>query len=246
MFNYYPNIYTGRIPLPAVEAAIDHAKRDFPNESCGAVIDGEYVPFENRSLTPSTTFLIEDPAWYEAYMWGDVECIVHSHNDCNRASVYDQAQRQELDIASMIINLRGEELLDCIVFGEEVHAPFDGRPFFYGAFDCIALVADYYAEKFSIALPNPPHEWEFWARCEPVFEDVIDSDLFLPVKSVEISNLQFGDILLYNIGGTKVLNHVGVVRSDGKTAYHHLFNNVSGTYPVEFARQHVKRVMRLR
>lgn len=244
-FKYLPNIYTANLPETAVQAAIAHAMADFPNESCGSIINGAYVAFKNESPEPERHFEIKDQTWFDHYVTGEVDCLVHSHNDCNYASVPDQTQRQELAIPSMIINLRQRSLLDCIVAGAEPEVPLLGRPFFYGVFDCLALVSDYMLRTRSLVLPNPPHEWEFWAKAENPIERYIDSYEGGQLFEVPNNKVEEGDILVYNMFGTKFINHMGVCVGDG-LILHHFYNNVSGNYPISYGRKYLRRVMRLK
>jgi proteasome lid subunit RPN8/RPN11 len=244
MFSYNPNIYIGALPQAAVDAAVAHAKEQFPLESCGAIIAGAYVPFVNASENPENSFAITDPLWFELYMDGSIDCLVHSHNDYNMASLLDQQQQRELDLPSLIINLRQRSLMDCIVFGETVPAPLEGRPFFYGAFDCISLVGDYLVSVDRNPLPNPPHEWEFWARGERVFEDIIESDASLNLKEVPAKDFRDGDILLYNMFGTRYINHIAVVCGNNGEVLHHMYRHISGRYPINYCRQYLIKVMR--
>ena len=246
MFSYNPNIYIGSLPQAAVDAAIVHAKEQFPRESCGAIIQGDYVPFANVSDKPENSFEIKDEQWFEQYIGGNIDCIVHSHNDFNTASVLDQQQQRELDLPSLIINLRNRSLMDCIVFGEETPAPLEGRPFFYGAFDCISLVSDYLVSVGRKALPNPPHEWEFWAKGERVFEEIIESDKSLNLKEVPTKDFMDGDILLYNMFGTSHINHIGGVTGGNGEVLHHFYRNISGRYPINYGRQYLVKVMRIK
>ena len=129
--------------------------------------------------------------------------------------------------------------------GERRHAPLIGRPFFYGVFDCLALASDYLLDNYGVALPNPPHEWEFWAAGEPVIETVIASDQELPFRAVTDNQTRIGDVLLYTIGGTRYCNHLGVVCGERGEVLHHYLNRVSGVFPLSHNRQYLRTVMRL-
>ena len=246
MFSYNPNIYIGSQSKAAVDAAVAHALAEFPLESCGAIVNGSYLPFKNEAENPETEFIINDPLWFDHYTAGAVDCLVHSHNDCNRASVVDQAQQKKLDLPSMIINLRQRSLMDCIVFGEEQAAPLEGRPFFYGAFDCLSQVGDYMQAKHGVTLPNPAHEWEFWAGGESVFEDAIAAEQDFPFVEVPHASLQCDDLLLYASAGTRYINHIGVVCSDNGEVLHHFQNRLSGKFSIGYARKYLRKVLRLK
>ena len=242
MYKYSPNYYIGDLDPKCVEDAIAHAKRDFPNEACGAIINGTYVPFKNAHPEPYKAFLINDQKFFEHYILNEVECLVHSHNDSNMASLLDQQQQIELNIPSLIINLRSNSVMDCIVFGEDKIAPLEGRPFFYGAFDCIKLVQDYMKLILDIDLPTVPHDWEFWLTKNTLFEDWIGSNNNF--HEVELKDVKEHDLLFYNISGLRMLNHVAVVINNNKEVYHHMINNVSGRYPINYQRKYLRKVMR--
>jgi len=122
-FKYCPNIYIGNLNEEVVDEAIEHAKEEFPNECCGIISEDKYIKFKNDSETPEESFEITDLLYYDLYVDNKIDCIVHSHNDSNRASKVDQIQQKEIDLPFMIINLRNRSLMDCIVFGEKEHAP---------------------------------------------------------------------------------------------------------------------------
>jgi proteasome lid subunit RPN8/RPN11 len=244
MYKYCPNIYTADLDMRCVNAAINHAVDEFPNESCGAIINNHYIRFKNEAEDPLKEFIFDDDTWHVAYINGEVECLVHSHNDFNQASLPDQLQQRELCVPSMIINLRHKSLMDCIVFGDELPiAPLDGRPFFYGAFDCIALIYDYLRLNLNISIPSPPREWAFWMKGVSMFEEHLSTSK-IPFYEIEFDEMRKDDVLLYNINGTKYINHIGILKTDRGEVYHHIYNTISGTYPINFNRKYLRKAMR--
>lgn len=243
-FTYNPNTYTANLDKRCVNAAINHAKKEFPKEACGAIIDKHYVKFDNEHDDPENAFEIKDDKFFKAYINEEVECLVHSHNDFNQASLLDQEQQRELDLPSLIINLRQRSLMDCIVFGNTLPiAPLIGRPFFYGAFDCIALVYDYIRLNLNLSIPNPPREWAFWAKGVSMFEKHL-TEQTIPFYEVPIKAMKAGDILLYTINGSKYINHIAVLMNDKGEVLHHIYNTVSGSYPINFNRKYLRKIMR--
>ncbi len=242
MFKYCPNIYTGSLDGRNVNAAINHAKEEFPNESCGIISEGKYIKFKNESETPEESFEIKDDLYYELYINEKVECIVHSHNDSNRASKMDQIQQKEIDVPFLIINLRNRSLMDCIVFGEKEPAPLEGRPFFWGALDCTTLAADWVKQIYDFQIEYPPHDFYFCIKQVDLFETYLREDT--PFYEVDIKDKKPGDILLYNIDGSRFINHIAVYLSDNGEVLHHMYNNISGRYPFNFNRKYLRKVMR--
>lgn len=244
MYKYNPNIYIANLSQQAVDEAILHAREEFPNECCGIITGNQYIRFKNEAEEPDKCFEIKDERWYEYYMNENIDCIVHSHNDSKCASVLDQIQQRELDIPSLIINLKNNSVLDCILFGTKDIPPLEGRPFFYGAFDCISLVDDYIFQNYNVHIPHPPHEWGFWSEGKNFFESYIDETI--PFYEVSLKDIKKDDILLYNIDGTRYLNHIAVVCSDNYLVYHHMYNSISGKYPINYNRKYLRKVMRVK
>ena len=241
-FKYCPNIYTANLDKRCVNAAINHAKKEFPKESCGAIVNGKYIRFKNESLNPEEEFEIKDDRWYDWYMKGEIDCIIHSHNDSNQASMVDQIQQRELGIPSMIINLKNKSLMDCIVFGGDIHPPLKGRPFFWGVYDCVSLVKDYILNQFGFEIKYPAHEFDFWIKQKNYFEKYLGEQN--PFIEVATSDMKKHDVLLYNIDGSRFINHIAVIISDNGEVLHHMYNNISGTYPINFNRRYLRKVMR--
>jgi proteasome lid subunit RPN8/RPN11 len=240
IFSYNPNQFIGNLDLVAVEHAKQHARDAWPEESCGAIANGQYLRFENESDDPLTTAEIKDPRWFHHYMNDDIECMVHSHNDFPLASKADQEQQIELDIPSLIINLKNQSVMDCILLGTD--APLIGRPWFYGVFDCVSLVKDYVMFNRQIELPRRPHDFEFWLTDDMFEKELRETDI--KYHSVDIGNIEVGDLLFYAVGGTKNINHIAVVSGES-LVLHHFLNRVSGEYPLNFQKKYIRKVIRL-
>ena len=238
-FSYAPNKYLGNIDLAATEHAIQHAKACWPFEACGAIVNDVFIPFDNVAEDPTRDFQISDPAYFDFYEGGMVECLVHSHIDNNAASVLDQNQQRCTDIPWMIINLRQRSVMDCIVFGESSPPPIYGRPFFFGALDCLTLTRDYILVETGFEIPTPAHEFEFFMRGKSDLET-----MDLPMAEVHDKSLEKNDIMLYDVGGFGCINHIGVYLGAGEVL-HHFLNRVSGSYPVTYGRNSFIKSLRL-
>lgn len=226
-----------------INDACKHALEEFPNESCGAVINDEYIRFPNAAECPEKQFLINDPQFVVAHMTGQVQAVIHSHNDFAMASKDDQAQQIEFGIPYGIINLVNRSIVHVVFWGDTLpREPLEGRTFFYGIWDCFSLVRDFILEKFHVIAPNPPRDFEFWNRSESVFEQYIREGA-LPFREVDRSEVQPDDILFYNIHGTKFINHCGVMCEDG-LVLHHLYNYLSKKFPVGIHAQDIRKAFR--
>ncbi|GAG79025.1 unnamed protein product, partial [marine sediment metagenome] len=123
----------------------------------------------------------------------------------------------------------------CFWGGDIEREPLENRFFFYGVWDCFALVRDYFHLKFDINLPNIPREFGFWYKGISVFEKHLNSSDF-GVYPVPIDNIKKGDILLYNMHGTKYINHCAICLEDG-LVFHHFNNKISKPFPISHYQQ---------
>jgi proteasome lid subunit RPN8/RPN11 len=62
-------------------AILRHALMCYPEECCGLIVGGVYLPRPNCSATPTEAFNISPSDWAEAEDLGDIEAVVHSHPD---------------------------------------------------------------------------------------------------------------------------------------------------------------------
>lgn len=245
MFQYNPYIYNPGFDKRCINAAIRHAREDWPNEACGAIIDGHYKRFDNKAPDKSNSFLINDPHFNQAYIDGKVKVVIHSHNDWDKASVEDQEQQKALEVPFGIINLKHKSIQHITFWGDSLPiAPLEGRFFFYGAgFDCIGLVRDYVFKTTGYRPPSPSHEWAFWLKGKSYFEEHIYGN-DMPYYFIDLEDVKPGDVLLYNLMGTKYINHCGIFLNTRGEVLHHFHNQLSGRKPMSFERRYLKAAMR--
>jgi len=228
----------------AIADAVDHAKEMFPLESCGAIIDEEYVRFENRAEDKAKSFVIDDPEFDLAYQNNEVQAVIHSHDNYRMASKADQQQQIEFDIPFGVINLLNRSVTHVIFWGDSLPIePLKRRFFFYGVWDCYALVRDYFRVKWNHTLPNVARDFGFWNENKSVFEPNMEQDGF-DVIPVHLDDIQPNDILLYNIHGTTYINHCAVLQENG-LVLQHFQNEVSREYPISYFQQYLHSACRL-
>ena len=242
-FKYHPFTYNPLFSQDIINDACVHSRQDWPNESCGAVIENRYIRFENKSDNPLNSFLIDDPIFFNAYIDKRVQAVIHSHENFPMASVEDQKQQMELDIPYGIINMKNRGITHIVFWGDGVPtAPLMDRFFFYGVFDCFGLMRDHLKTTKNILMTNPTREFAFWHKNVSMFEKFIFED-DIPLKLVDKKDIQPGDYVLYNIYGTKYCNHIGIVeRKD--LFMHHFYNEISKRYPASYFWEYLKYVLR--
>ncbi len=227
----------------AIQQAIDHAREVFPLESCGAIIDDEYVRFENMAEDKANSFLIDSPVFDLAYQNNEVQAVIHSHDNDPAASIEDQEQQMALEIPFGIINLVNKSVTHMSFWGDTLPVePLVRRHFFYGVWDCFSLVRDYFRLKHGITIENIPREYGFWNRGESMFEVFMNE---FDVDPVSLDDIRANDVLFYNLHGTRYLNHCGVLQDNG-LVLHHFENHVSQEFPITYFQQFINSAFRLR
>jgi proteasome lid subunit RPN8/RPN11 len=218
---------------------IKHAEREFPNECCGIVVDGQYQSFHNDSTEPEDTFVINNKKFYDYYLNKQIQYLVHSHNNKDHASSIDQIKADDLELPSIIINIRDGKFAE--LFYLRVSTPLVGRPFRFGCWDCLQLVYDFYKEKYKVKLPNPPRDIVFLDNNHKFFEEYLEE--LTQFEVVEIDDLQEDDILFYIADGRVI--HVGIYLSEEK-CLHHWFNRKSDYFPLSYKKHLLRFAMRLK
>jgi proteasome lid subunit RPN8/RPN11 len=213
--------------LAAQEAEmVAHARHDFPNESCGVVIDGTYVPCVNVSDDPENEFKIDDNVMVEAYATGKLQAIIHSHpNGPNSPSKTDMEQQEASGLVWGIVYLNDAEGHKPLVFywgGDTPIEPYEGRVFRHGIADCFALVRDWKFKEEGLLLPFTPRDDEWWFKNQNV---VAEGILGMPCDEVPMAEMKRGDVLIAKVG-SPVVNHTGIYLGGG-LVLHHLSNRLS-------------------
>lgn len=238
-------LYNPLIPLSLIDEVKQHASDIFPNECCGALINDKYVRFENCSQDKENSFLIRNQEFDKQLLLGNVKQIIHSHNQKPHASIVDQEACSEMEVSYAIINLVDKNLPTHFIGWGGICkiASFVGRPFFFGVYDCLQLVYDYYKQKHNIRLPNPEREIDFIYNNNQLFEQYLDTitDRFTIVKNID--DIDIDDICFYVMGGK--IAHVGVYIGDEKIL-HHWFNQKSNYYPITYKKEYFRFIMRLK
>lgn len=232
------NEYLG-IPDKTIEDMIEHAEQEFPNESCGIVVEDKYIRYENDAVDKEEHFAINNIQYFRYYQQEVIQYIVHSHNNNDSATVSDQEMYEDKRIPHIILNLRHGQFAELFYLGVWTH--FIDRPFHFGVWDCLQLVYDYYKGKFDIELPNPPRDITFISNNHLFFEEYLHE--LTQMEQVDLDSLREDDVLFYTHGGRII--HVGIFVSDDKVL-HHWLNQKSALYNISYKRDYLKFALRIK
>lgn len=198
----------------AKEAIKSFAIEKPEEEVCGFVLkDDTVVSVPNTSSDRTNQFAIEpkDYAFYDENIAG----VWHSHLDFAGFSVLDQ-QVISLDVLPWAVYcLADDSWHQC---DPSVVAPFEGRPFVFGVYDCYSLVSDYLKEK-KVNLPEWPRgNWGEWNT--PLFTP-FDDEWSNYGEPVQLGAQQAGDMMLMNLGDfSSHTDHLGVFVSKNQFLHH--------------------------
>lgn len=210
----------------AIQAA---ALARWPNEACGFVLrigkKSVAVEVENRSAEPTHTFLISAEDYAAAADQGEVIGIWHTHAEAAAVpSMADLAGCEATDLPWFLMSCNKSD--DGFVLSELVRfdpdgfeAPYEGRPYAFGALDCWTLAQDYYRREFGIQLCGFPRIEEFWKKDGSNFMgDEWEKPGF--VNCPRGTPAEIGDLFLFQTDGSGNPNHVGIYVGDNRILHH--------------------------
>lgn len=236
----------------AFMAAKAHAREMYPEEMCGFVIAGAFVPVENCAADPDQhveeactcrlcTFVIsaDDTLKYLP----DAQMILHSHPNGNQfPSKMDMEGQLATNVPWGVMFLDEDYEADFEIWGESLPiAPLLGRSFMHGIRDCYSLIRDIYRTgKDELAAQEITTEWPFesitlidMARSDGWWsgDDDFYSSHFAEAGFVEVdrSEVRAGDCFMMKFRSDK-FNHAGVLLSDDMVM-HHLPSRLSRREP---------------
>jgi proteasome lid subunit RPN8/RPN11 len=204
-------------------AAAAHASAELPNEACGLVRAGRYVPCRNVHPCPGDAFEVDPDEAFAASAAGDLEGVVHSHPEGPwHPSADDMASQAAMGVpwAILVPGPEGAELA-CILGGPRP-ALFDGdehrqRAFLHGVSDCYEIARDWFREIHLFELPDIPREWMWWRNGQNLYLEGLEAAGFrvLSQDTSEYAGLaRPGDCFLRRVD-SPVPNHGGVYLGGG-------------------------------
>ena len=189
-------------------------------ETCGFVLkDGSAIRVKNSAVDKANQFAI-DAATYAKYD-EDILGVWHSHLDLAGFSQLDQQVLSSDELPWAVYCLGDDSFHEC---DPTTVAPFEGRPFVFGIYDCYSLITDY-LKGLGVALPPWPRgNWGEWNT--PSFSP-FDDEWRNFGKLVTRTPYQAGDMVLFNLGDyPNHTDHVGVF-INSKQFLHHPSQGVS-------------------
>ncbi len=183
-------------------------------ETCGFVLtDGSVVRVANEASDKRNEFVI-GAASYAKYD-EDIAGVWHSHLELAGFSQLDQQVLSADVLPWAVYCLSDDSFYEC---DPTTVAPFEGRPFVFGVYDCYSLITDYLRDK-KVELPSWPRgAWGEWNT--PAFSP-FDDEWKNFGKPVKAGPYQAGDMLLLNLGDyPSHTDHVGVFINANQFLHH--------------------------
>ncbi|MDR5833360.1 Mov34/MPN/PAD-1 family protein [Caballeronia sp. LZ034LL] len=235
-----------------------HALACYPNESCGLIVRGDYVPCANVAHHPSEHFAISAAEYAHIEDLGSVQAIVHSHPDASALPSLDDLracgasgvplwfiQSVQRDQHGAVHAGRLHHITAQAIAQATATAPLIGASFMHGVDDCYGIVRRYYRAALGLDLPDFERSGKWWtdAACS-LYLDNYEAVGFFSLGFD--ARLQTGDVLLMAIASRYgVPNHAAVYLGHDEIL-HHLWGQLSRREPLPRYQRHVTHVLRHR
>ena len=207
-----------------IQAAIAHAKQEYPKESCGLVVvhkgREKYMPCRNINNKPEDIFTLHGEDYSRAEDIGEITYIVHSHPNENPKPSPADLTAIELEgnesLPWLIVNpLTGQHT---ITKPSGYKAPYVGRVFSAGVLDCLTIIKDYHLRELNIQMPHHERQDKWWEVEGLNYYVDLHKDAGF-VKKSNNAELQIHDVIPMFLGASKP-NHAGVYLGEGKILHH--------------------------
>lgn len=201
------------------------------NVAATHAMTSEQDPAEEHPDNPKSYFVADPETSAKAERSGYV-AIYHSHANGNGDFTdSDGAQCKKSGVPWVLYDVHHNAWNYLDPSGD---APYLGRRFCWGVYDCYSLIRDYYRREFGIVWddfvrPNFKDEDGIFFWQKPDFnmfeEHYATQDMEAIAGDVSTTSVQKGDVLLMAMHGGNV-NHIGVITEDGQFM-HQLANKTS-------------------
>lgn len=212
------------------KAARDHARDEFPHESCGLIVNGFYMPCRNVAADPAQDFAIHPKDQEKAILRGKIQMVIHSHpNGPMCPTQADMIGQMKSGVPWAIVPLDEDRTGELIVWGDNENIPpLLGRTFVHGVTDCYSVVRDTYrlgregCAKEDIEWPldpivlgEVPRGDQWWAEGQDLYSKFEEFGF----RAIKFSEIRPGDAFLIRVH-SPVLNHAGVLVGGGMILQH--------------------------
>ena len=188
---------------------LDHAAACYPRESCGLLVNREYIECQNIAASDSE-FKIDPRDVVRAEKLGKIEAIVHSHPDgSTKPSTFDRLQMQHHNVPWVIVAY--PEIDIKVHAAKKYKAPLINREYIHGVLDCFSIVRDYYRRELDINIDNFEREDLWW---ESAGGPDLYIDNFASQGFVQVQDLQRHDVILCRVQPTEHVNHALIYLGD--------------------------------
>ncbi len=195
-----------RITKKLKTAILDHAEAEYPKESCGVVIDNNYIPCQNIS-TAVDQFKINPVDLVRVEKLGTIQAYVHSHpNGTTEASEPDLVGISNHNKVWLIASYPEGEVAK--YDPKDYKSPLLGRQYYHGLQDCYSIIKDYYHRELNITLNDYDRSDRWWESkdTQSLYLDNFKNEGFVEVQD----EIKQHDVILFTLGRTYHVNHAGV------------------------------------
>lgn len=215
----------------ALEDFKAHTVACYPQEACGLLVNGSFIPTPNSALEPTKTFRIDPLHYVKAAAMGTVQAVLHSHPYAlTDRHLYPPEWPSTPDMEAWLANnlpwgicaTDGEGITQLVWLDENNPAPLIGREFIHGINDCYSLIRDEFKTR-GITLKNFARGYGWWETGANLYDDNFTVAGFTTIPMEEAT---VGDVLLFKVRSA-VTNHAAVI-TDTNEILHHLFHRLSG------------------
>lgn len=224
-----------KLICPKLQAAfMSCAAKNYPKESCGFVVSTikgkyEFIEIKNVSLEPENFFVMDAQGVLDAEDRGDLVAVWHSHTDQSaEPSQADLAgcEASELPWLITAVMKNYDESVEAdfhfsstkLIQPKGFEAPYVGRLYAFGVFDCWTLCRDYLKREFdvSINLNAHLHIPEWYKGDVDILDENYRAEGLVRLEAGE--EPRRGDIFFMQFG--KMPDHCAIYLGDDQILHH--------------------------
>lgn len=218
----------------------------YPQEGCGLIVGGAFVPVDNVAGDPAEDFIMPPDTMLK---YPDAQAVVHSHPDGpDFPSAADMAGQIATGIPWGLCVVSADRLVSKPWYwGDSLDPPpLAGREFRHGPSgtdnkgDCYALIRDWYRLQRGIMLPDFPRDDAWWETGGNLYEEHFAEAGFCEIPASQAND---GDIFLMKVMSDRT-NHAGILTSGCQLILHHLSGRLSRQEPMGMWRKFITKWVR--